>query len=103
MAKKASPSKKSPKKAGAKSPKKHRAKKDPNAPKRAMSGFFFLSNEKRAAIAKAHPAWKVGDVATELGKQWRGMSAAQKKPYEDKAAKDKLRYEAEMKKYKGKH
>jgi len=89
--------------AAKKSPKKVKAKKDPNAPKRALSGFFFFSNEKRDGVAKGHPQWKVSDVASELGKQWRGMSAAQKKPYEDKAVKDKARYEAEMKKYKGKH
>jgi len=107
MAKK-SPAKKSPSKKAAHSkasPKKmKRAKKekDPNAPKRALSAFFVFSNEKRAAIAKAHPAWKVGEVAADLGRQWREMNAGAKKKYEDVAAKDKARYDAEMKKYKGK-
>jgi len=100
MAKKAAS--KSPKKA--KSPKVKRAKKakDPNAPKRSLSGFFFFANEKRSGIMSAHKDWKVSEVGSELGRLWRGMSAAQKKPYEDKAVKDKARYEAEMKKYKGK-
>jgi len=74
--------------------------KDPNAPKRSMSGFFFFSQAKRADIQRAHSDWKITQVAQELGRLWKGMSAAQKKPYEDSAAKDKIRYENDMKHYK---
>jgi len=74
--------------------------KDPNQPKRSMSAFFFFSAAKRAEISRAHSDWKITQIASELGRLWKGMGPAQRKPYEDQAAKDKIRYENEMKHYK---
>jgi len=68
-----------------------KVKKD--GPKRALSAFFIFSNEKRSAIAKSHPEWKVSDVAKELGQQW--GRCADKKKYEALASKDKERYAKE--------
>ena len=39
------------------------------------------------------------EVSKKLGALWRGMSAKDKKPYEERAAEDKQRYQAEMAKY----
>lgn len=80
--------------------KRKRAKKDPNAPKRALSAFFFFSHEKRPSVQQGHPEWKVGQVAQELGRQWKDLTEAQKKVYEEMAGRDKGRYEIEMKDYK---
>ena len=38
----------------------------------------------------------MADAAREIGKRWAGMSAAQKKNWNEKAAADKIRYESEM-------
>jgi len=100
MAKKAgkSPKKaKSPKKGGVRKVKKA---KDPNAPKRGTTAFFFFSHDQRSTVVKAHPGWKVSEVASELGRQWKSLPDAKKKTYEAKAVADKARYEREMKAYK---
>merc|ERR1712196_473850 len=72
----------------------------PYKPKRAMVAFMFFSIEQRPAVQKKNPSLGIADISKELGKQWRGMSASQKAPYEEKAAKDKMRYEKEMKSFK---
>merc|ERR1711861_56557 len=81
-------------------PKKKKKAKDPNKPKRAMVAFMYFSIEQRPAVQKKNPSLGIADISKELGKQWRGMSASQKAPYEEKAAKDKMRYEKEMKSFK---
>jgi len=73
-------------------------KKDPNAPKRAQTAYFLWMNENRSKITK--PGMSVADVAKEGGAQWKAMSEADKKPWEEKAKKDKERYEKEMAEYK---
>lgn len=79
--------------------KKKRAKKDPNAPKRALSAFFFFSNEKRQEVQQQHPEWKVGNIAVELGKQWKALTDEERAVYDRKARDDKERYNEEMKTY----
>ncbi|KAG1673138.1 High mobility group protein DSP1 [Nymphon striatum] len=74
--------------------KKRKRTKDPNAPKRSLSAFFFFCNEERGAIKAAHPEHGVGDIAKELGKMWNQVDETTKSKFEAKAAKDKLRYEA---------
>lgn len=69
--------------------------KDKTGPKRPTTAFFAFSSEKRPEIKEAHPDWKVGDIAKELGKLWKEMSDEEKAPYNDIAAKDKERYERE--------
>ena len=39
--------------------KKVKKMKDPNAPKRALSGFFWFSNEERPKVQAANPDFKV--------------------------------------------
>uniref|UniRef100_A0AC34GXJ6 HMG box domain-containing protein n=1 Tax=Panagrolaimus sp. ES5 TaxID=591445 RepID=A0AC34GXJ6_9BILA len=76
--------------------KKKRAKKDPLAPKRALSAFFFFSNERRPEVQAGHPEWKVGQVAQELGRMWKALTEEEKGVYEKKANMDKQRYAEEM-------
>ena len=71
--------------------KRRKRTKDPNAPKRALSAFFFFCQEERADVKKIHPTYGVGDIAKELGKRW---EVCQNKPkFEALAQKDKARYE----------
>jgi len=71
--------------------------KDPNKPKRNLSAFFFFCNEKRPDVNKAHPDYKVGDVAKELGKLWEKCTDRTK--YDKLAAGDKERYDRDMEAY----
>jgi len=80
--------------------KRKRKKKDPDAPKRALSAFFCFSQTKRSQIQQAHPEWRIGQVAQELGRQWKEFNDADKRPYAEMATKDRARYEGEMKDFK---
>uniref|UniRef100_A0A915E562 HMG box domain-containing protein n=1 Tax=Ditylenchus dipsaci TaxID=166011 RepID=A0A915E562_9BILA len=79
--------------------KRKRAKKDPNAPKRALSAFFFFSNEKRPEVQQSHPEWKVGQIAQELGRYWKTLTEQDREIYDKKAAEDKERYAEDMRIY----
>lgn len=82
--------------------KKARKQKDPNAPKRALTGYLLFSMEERAKTKAAHPEHTFGEIAKALSEKWKGLSDEEKAPYLAKAAKDKKRYEAQLKEYKGK-
>eukprot|EP00088_Acartia_fossae_P038418 TRINITY_DN3981_c0_g1_i1.p1 TRINITY_DN3981_c0_g1~~TRINITY_DN3981_c0_g1_i1.p1 ORF type:complete len:167 (-),score=59.83 TRINITY_DN3981_c0_g1_i1:500-1000(-) len=73
--------------------------KDPNAPKRALSGFFWFSNEHRGKIKDANPDFGVGDIAKELGKMWAECDEVTKSKYEGMAEKDRIRYDKEKTAY----
>jgi len=90
-------SKAAPVKAG-----KKKRTKDPNAPKRALSAFFWFCNDERPKVRDVNPKYTVGEVAKELGKKWNVIGSAQKSKYEALAAKDKARYEKESTAYKSK-
>jgi len=78
---------------GAKKKKKAKKDRDPNKPKRGLSGFMFLSAARRAPLrASVGLAAKVTEVASLLGAEWRGMDEAAKAPYEAQALVDKARY-----------
>jgi len=78
---------------------KPKKQKDPNAPKRALSGFFWFSNEERGKVKAANPDFGVGDVAKELGKRWAECDEATKQRYEEMAEKDRQRYDKEKAAY----
>ena len=95
MPKKVAASPKSAKKTAVKKEKKVKAKKDPNAPKKALSGYmFFMMDFRKSAAAKDKKVTEIGKLG---GEAWKAL--ANKKKYEDLAAKDKVRYEKEMAKY----
>ena len=74
---------------------------DPNAPKRALSAFFFFCKSERPKILEITPNLKVSEVATELGRRWRNATTADKAMYEANAMQDKVRYEQEMAVFRG--
>ncbi|KAI4347620.1 hypothetical protein L6164_008418 [Bauhinia variegata] len=75
-------------------------KKDPNAPKRAMSGFMFFSQMERENVEKTNPGISFTEVGKVLGEKWKKMSAEEKEPHEAKARADKKRYRDEISGYK---
>jgi len=80
---------------------KTKKKKDPNAPKRPMTAFLRYSQEHREEIKKKNPDWKVTEISTKLGEQWKKLSKDKKSSYEKEYEKDKEKYDKEVKKYKG--
>jgi len=75
-------------------------KKDPLAPKRAMSAYIFYCNDFRESVKKMHPGMGVCEVASQLAAQWRELTDNKKVKYAKLAEQDKLRYQAEMEAYK---
>jgi len=82
--------------------KKRKRTKDPNAPKRALSAFFWFCNDERPKVKETMTDSTVGEVAKELGRRWNECTDDQKSKYEALAAKDKARYEKEINAYKSK-
>jgi len=75
--------------------------KDPNAPKRALSGFFLFCGEQRQVVRDKYPDYTVGEVAKELGKRWEVCDERER--FDELAKKEKARYEAEMEVYRKKN
>ncbi len=72
---------------------------DPNKPKRALTGFMFYSKERRQMVMQENPDMKFVDIGKKLGDEWKAMSKEAKQPYEDLAVKDKERYKGAMGKF----
>mmetsp|Transcript_13849 Transcript_13849/g.37041 ORF Transcript_13849/g.37041 Transcript_13849/m.37041 type:complete len:203 (+) Transcript_13849:83-691(+) len=69
-------------------------------PKKPPTGYWLYLKENREAIEKAAGSKKPTLVASLAGKKWKAMSDAQKKPFEDKAAKAKAEYQKAMEEWK---
>ncbi|KAJ2553546.1 Non-histone chromosomal protein 6 [Coemansia sp. RSA 1933] len=67
-------------------------KKDPNAPKRALSAYMFFSQANRASVQEANEGVSFGQIGKLLGAKWKEMSEKEKEPYTKKADNDKARY-----------
>ncbi|KAL4810289.1 high mobility group box domain-containing protein [Aspergillus unguis] len=76
-----------------------RRKKDPNAPKRGLSAYMFFANDNRDKVREENPGISFGQVGKMLGEKWKALSDKDRKPYDDKAAADKKRYEDEKAAY----
>ncbi|BGP58039.1 hypothetical protein JCM8202_001722 [Rhodotorula sphaerocarpa] len=74
-------------------------KKDPNAPKRPLSAYMLFSQDKRAEVKEEQPDVSFGEIGKILGSKWKEATPDEKKPYEDKAAAEKVRYEKEKAAY----
>ena len=74
-------------------------KKDPNAPKRALSAYMFFANENRDIVRSENPDVTFGQIGRLLGERWKALTAEDKQPYEAKAEADKNRYESEKELY----
>ncbi|KAH9834467.1 high mobility group box domain-containing protein [Rhodofomes roseus] len=88
-------------KADAKAPK-SKAKKDKNAPKRALSAYMFFSQDWRERVKAENPDASFGEIGKLLGAKWKELDESEKKPYIEQAARDKARAEQEKADYDGK-
>merc|ERR1719334_463240 len=79
---------------------KKKFKKDPNAPKRPLSGYMIFVNAVRPQVVKDNPDFSVTEVLSAIGKMWADVGSSDKEKYNNKAAKAKKAYEKELAKYK---
>jgi hypothetical protein len=75
------------------------APKDPNAPKRARGSYVCFTFEMRPKIMEEYPGIKFVEMGSILGERWRNLPPEEKKRYEEMAAQDKARFNAEMQQY----
>ncbi|KAG0164994.1 Non-histone chromosomal protein 6 [Apophysomyces sp. BC1034] len=94
--------------------KKRRTKKEaPSGPKRGLSAYMFFSQDQRQKVKEDNPdatfgrennlkilyggtnPSRLGQIGKILGEKWKNMTDTEKKPYVEKAAVDKERYESE--------
>jgi len=75
-------------------------KKDPNAPKKALTAYNYFVSENRESIKTKMPESATNaEVFTEVGKSWKALSEAKKNKYSKLSAKDQKRYAKDMEKY----
>eukprot|EP00526_Cylindrotheca_closterium_P009971 CAMPEP_0113628226 /NCGR_PEP_ID=MMETSP0017_2-20120614/14624_1 /TAXON_ID=2856 /ORGANISM="Cylindrotheca closterium" /LENGTH=401 /DNA_ID=CAMNT_0000538521 /DNA_START=73 /DNA_END=1278 /DNA_ORIENTATION=- /assembly_acc=CAM_ASM_000147 len=79
---------------------KSKKKKDPNAPKRALTAYNFFFTDNRESIKSKMPVETTNtELMSEIGRQWKALAESKKKKYNKMAEKDKVRYANEMAKY----
>ena len=74
-------------------------KKDKDAPKKAISAYFFYIKERRDSITKELPNLNNKEIVKKMSEEWNVLSDDKKKPYVQKALEDKKRYEKEKADY----
>ena len=77
-------------------------KKDKDAPKRAISAFFYYQKERRDSLKKEQPNLDNKALISKMSEEWNKMKDSEKTKYNNLAAKDKERYEREKKAYEAK-
>lgn len=73
--------------------------KDPNAPKRGKSAFFYFCDQNRSATKTSHPNLQNHEISKQMAANWESLSEAEKKPFMDLANADKARYSSEKEKF----
>lgn len=81
--------------------KKKKSKKDPNAPKKALSAYFLFSQVERNNVKEENPGASFGDIARGLSTKYKNMSDKERAKWDKKAVAEKERYQREMAIYKG--
>jgi structure-specific recognition protein 1 len=95
-----SPTPKKKQKKSSPSPKKRgKKKKDPNAPKRALTSYILYGNAVRAQLKAENPDFSFGELNKRIAADYKNLSAEERKQWDNKAAKEKERYQEEMAAY----
>jgi len=76
-----------------------KAKKDKNAPKRAISAFFFYQKTRRESLKTEQKDLTNKQLISKMSEEWKNLSEDQRKPYQKMAEQDKARYEKDKKEY----
>ena len=81
-------------------PTKKKATKDPNKPKKGNTAWIFFTNDMREKVKGENPEAKTTDLTKIMSPMWKALTDEEKKPYQEMAVADKVRYEKEMEGYK---
>jgi hypothetical protein len=76
-----------------------KAKKDKNAPKRAISAFFFYQKTRREPLKTEQKELSNKELISKMSEEWKNLSEEQRQPYHRMAEQDKVRYENDKKQY----
>jgi len=71
--------------------------KDENRPKKATTAWMFFLNDKRPALMASGVA--MTECSAKVSTMWKALGAAEKKKWEDKAAKAKIKYDKDVAAY----
>ncbi|KAE9258329.1 hypothetical protein PF002_g233 [Phytophthora fragariae] len=71
-----------------------RKKKDPNAPKRALSAYFFFCNEIRQEVRDENK--RITEIATLLAERWRALPDKKRVKYQKMNEEAKVKYAQQM-------
>jgi len=91
----ASPATNSAKPRTPRSAKQTKSPRDPAAPKRFMTAYFFFAQKMRPEITLKNPGIDLVSASYELGRLWREMPESEKAVYKEQAAQDVARYRQE--------
>eukprot|EP00551_Chaetoceros_affinis_P006533 CAMPEP_0203664798 /NCGR_PEP_ID=MMETSP0090-20130426/2143_1 /ASSEMBLY_ACC=CAM_ASM_001088 /TAXON_ID=426623 /ORGANISM="Chaetoceros affinis, Strain CCMP159" /LENGTH=471 /DNA_ID=CAMNT_0050528159 /DNA_START=45 /DNA_END=1460 /DNA_ORIENTATION=+ len=81
--------------------KKQKKEKDPDKPKSYKTVYHCFCEDMRGTMKANNPDLAFKDYGKELGKRFKALTSKQRKKYEQRSAKDKIRYEREMEAYNG--
>ncbi|CAD5231967.1 unnamed protein product [Bursaphelenchus xylophilus] len=76
--------------------------KDDNAPKRPLNAYKIFYKHYYEQFNRKNPTTAIDakTLISQIGRAWRGLSEEEKQPFQEKALKDKQRYEKEFEDYK---
>jgi len=81
-------------------PRKVKAPKDLNAPKKNLSAYFIFTNKRRQELKVQYPEKKLTELTTLMAVEWKAMDEDTKKGYQAQAIADKENYTRQMEEYK---
>jgi structure-specific recognition protein 1 len=79
--------------------KKKKAKKDPNAPKNALTAFMFFNKDMRHKLKEENPDLSFGDLGRLVGEKFKALTDEEKAKYNKMSEDDKERYAKEKDAY----
>eukprot|EP00613_Pedinella_sp_CCMP2098_P071977 CAMPEP_0171913252 /NCGR_PEP_ID=MMETSP0993-20121228/11615_1 /TAXON_ID=483369 /ORGANISM="non described non described, Strain CCMP2098" /LENGTH=754 /DNA_ID=CAMNT_0012547207 /DNA_START=29 /DNA_END=2293 /DNA_ORIENTATION=- len=88
--------------AGAKKKRKVKAKKDPNAPKKPLTGYFIFMATAREGVKAENPEASVGELGKLMGAKWKALSDEEKAPFNEKSEAAKEEYKVALAAYQAK-
>ena len=69
------------------------------APKSATSAFMYFSKHHRSVLRQTHSELSFGDLGKTIGAMWKSAHADEKRPFEEQAAMDRVRFSDEVSRY----
>merc|ERR1712013_311910 len=77
-----------------------RKPKDRNCPKRPKSAYFLFGDSVREQTRNENPNMRMTEITRFIGAKWKELNDAQKRPFIDEAARLKVVYTEEVRRYK---